>query len=282
MQRVHLVIIDPQVDFMDTPDSALPVAGASNDMKRVAGLVKRIGRKLDGIHVTYDSHRVLGIERPGMWVNGNGDYAPPFTMISSGDIESGIWLPRNGHLKPGALGGKSIKQYMVDYARALEQGGKYALMVWPRHCVIGTPGYAMQADLFAELADWEVARFATVNSVVKGTCMWTEHYGALSAEVPLATDPTTGLNTRFLDVLAKADIVVIAGEALSHCVMSTVNQIADGFGPDLLGKIHLLTDGMSPVGAVPGGPDFPVIGADWLKQMERQGMRLTTTDTFLA
>ncbi len=67
--KAHLVIIDPQNDFMDIiakagdpvglalPDgtqfrSTLPVPGALADMERVAGLITRVGSKLDDIHVT--------------------------------------------------------------------------------------------------------------------------------------------------------------------------------------------------------------------------------------
>ena len=67
------------------------------------------------------------------------------------------------------------------------------------------------------------------------------------AEVPDASDPATSLNTAFLDVLAEADIVAIAGEALSHCVMSTVSQIADNIGEEHVNKFNILTDCSSPV-----------------------------------
>ena len=282
MQNVQLVIIDPQADFMDTQDAALAVSGATADMQRTAKFVERVGNKLGDIHVTFDSHNSVGIERPGMWVDDNGDYAPPFTIITAADVEARIWQPRNGHLKPGALGGQTIQQYMLDYVKALEAQGNYPLMVWPTHCVIGSSGWALQPDLFGALSDWELKQFATINRVTKGSCPWTEHYGALSAEVPLANDPSTGLNTGFLSMLQDADMIAISGEALSHCVMSTVNQIADNFGDSLLGKFYLLTDAMSPVGQAPGGPDFPAISADWLKRMEARGMHLTTTTEFLA
>lgn len=43
-----------------------------------------------------------------------------------------------------------------------------------------------------------------------------------------------------------------------------------------------MTDGMSPVGAVPG-VDFPAIAKAWLADMKsKYGMTLTTTTEFLA
>ena len=64
--KIHLVIIDPQNDFLANDDgspysvddgngkslvAALPVKGAVADMERVARLIVRVGKKLDDIHV---------------------------------------------------------------------------------------------------------------------------------------------------------------------------------------------------------------------------------------
>src|ERR1700730_12590274 len=78
MLKADLVIIDPQNDFMDIkhdgsgwvgaamPDgtlfrSTLPVPGALDDMRRVAKLIERVGHRLNDIHVTLDSHRVVDV-----------------------------------------------------------------------------------------------------------------------------------------------------------------------------------------------------------------------------
>jgi nicotinamidase-related amidase len=241
-------------------------------MQRLATLVDRIGNKLDDIHVTLDSHRVIDVGHPGMWRDRDGALPNPFTMISVDDIENGIWLPRN----------PAFRDRLLAYARALESQGNYPLMVWPEHCLMGTPGHNVQADLMAALQRWERREFANVDYVVKGTNTFTEHYGALMAEVIDAEDPSTQLNTGFLDILARADMIAVAGEALSHCVKSTVTQIADNIGEEHVRKFYILTDCTSPVAQPPGGPDFPAIAADWLKEMEARGMTLTTSVEFLA
>lgn len=281
-KSIHLVIIDPQIDFMDLPDSALPVAGANEDMNRLATMVKRVGRRLDDIHVTLDSHRVIDVGHPGMWQNQRGVNPPPFTIISVDDIRTGVWRPRNENARPKPLGGKTLGEYMQSYAEALAAGGKYPLMVWPEHCLIGTPGHNIHPGLASALTDWERENFATVDYVTKGVNSFTEHYGALQAEVPMATDPSSALNTEFLTTLQAADIIVVAGEALSHCVLSTVNQIADNIGEEHIAKFHILTDCSSPVPQPPGGPDFPAIAQAWLKGMEKRGMTLTTSVEFLS
>ncbi|MFC1622689.1 hypothetical protein ACFL1Y_01695 [Patescibacteria group bacterium] len=272
MKNVHLLIIDPQNDFCDIGGATLPVPGAEEDMKRVASLIDRIGSKLADIHVTMDSHRLIDIAHPAWWKNQNNDQPAPFTIISVDDIENGIWVPRNPNFLKRTL----------EYAKQLETNGKYQLCVWPPHCLIGTWGHNVHADLNEALQRWSGNEFAMVDYVTKGSNPWTEHYGAVQAEVPDPSDPSTALNTDFLTMLSEADMVVVAGEALSHCVKETVTQIADNIGDEHVKKFHILTDCSSPVPAVPApGPDFPAIAQAWLKEMEARGMTLTNSVDFL-
>jgi hypothetical protein len=61
-----------------------------------------------------------------------------------------------------------------------------------------------------------------------------------------------------------------------------IRQIADNIGDEHIGKFHLITDCMSPVGAVPGGPDFPAIAQAWAQTMQGRGMHLVDSVSFLA
>lgn len=281
-QNVQLVVIDPQKDFMDDRDSNLPVPGANADMDRLAKMLDRVGRKIGDVHVTLDSHHLVDVGHPTMWQDAKGNPPPPFTAIMADDIRAGIWTPRNGNTRPRDLGGKTIKEYFIAYAETLQQQGSHVLMVWPVHCLIGSKGHAVQANLAAALERWAKQEFATINYVTKGTNPWTEHYGGLQAEVPMASDPSTGLNTQLLDVLEQADVVAFAGEALTHCVMNTVKQVIDNVDPKLVRKFHLLTDCTSPIPAVPGGPDFPAMADAWIRDMKARGMVTTTSKQFLA
>lgn len=287
--KAHLVVIDPQNDFMDIvagPNdpvglsipgvnfrSTLPVPNALKDMENVANLVKRVGHKLDDIHVTLDSHRVIDIAHPGFWRDANGKRPNPFTLITHDDIANGIWLPRsNSHLK-------RVLKYTEELQKA---GNKFVLMVWPEHCLIGSWGHNVVDVLQKELYSWEREQFANVDFVTKGTNTFTEHYGALMAEVPDPSDPSTQLNDAFLETLRTADIVGLAGEASSHCVKTTVEQITDNIGDSHLPKLHILTDCMSPVPQTPGSPDFPAIAKQFLSDMKGRGLVLTTSTDFLS
>jgi nicotinamidase-related amidase len=241
-------------------------------MKRVARLIDRIGHKLD-IHVTLDSHRLIDIAHPAFWMNQNGQQPAPFTIISAADIDAGIWTTRNPAFRSRALA----------YAKNLESTpGHYKICIWPPHCLIGTWGHNVHSVLNDALQRWSDKEFAMVDYVTKGSNPWTEHYGALMAEVPDPNDPSTGLNTEFLKMLAEADVVAVAGEASSHCVLKTVTQIADNIGDEHVKKFHLLCDCMSPVPAIPNVVDFPAIAEGFLKDMKRRGMTVTTSVDFLS
>jgi nicotinamidase-related amidase len=271
--KIHLLCIDPQVDFCDLPGSALPVAGADADMKRAATMINRIGPRLDDIHVTLDSHRLLDIAHPLWWVDQNGNKPGPFTIISAADIAAGIWTPRN----------PAFRARSQKYAEELEStASHYKIMVWPAHCLIGTWGHNVHPAVNESLQRWSDREYAMVDYVTKGSNPWTEHYGAMMAEVPDPADPTTGLNTQLLQMLAEADIIGCLGEALSHCYLKTISQIADNIGDEHIKKFHLIRDCTSPVGAVPGGPDFPAISEDWLRAMKLRGMTITDSKAFLS
>ena len=265
-QKVHLVIIDPQVDFCD-PQGALYVTGADRDICRLSDMLRRITTKLDDIHVTLDSHRLIDVAHPIFWKDSAGQSPAPFTIITAGEVESGRWTP----VLPG------MYRRMLAYVKALEANGRYPLCIWPPHCLIGSTGHGIMPELFSALQGWEQQRFALVDYVTKGSNPWTEHYSAIAADVPDPSDPGTQINTRFIKTLMEADIVAIAGEAGSHCLANTVRDIARNFGnSSYIKRLVLLEDATSPV------PGFETFQADFLKEMCAQGMQISTTRDFLA
>lgn len=137
---------------------------------------------------------------------------------------------------------------MLAYLSALEAGGKYTLMVWPVHCVLGTWGHAMPAILTDALGDWEEATQTPVLKVLKGLNPMTEQYSAVQAEVPVASDERTLRNDALVKTMEPTDgLLFVAGEALSHCVRATVLDLLDGFSPEQVARTVLLTDCMSAV-----------------------------------
>jgi nicotinamidase/pyrazinamidase len=266
MSRTQLLIIDPQNDFCDlaaatdaTP--ALPVAGADADMQRTAALIDAAGDRLDALTITLDSHHRLDIAHPGFWRRGDGGTVSPFTPITAAQVRAGEFRPRDAAALPRALA----------YLDELEARGRYTLMVWPVHCEIGSWGHNVHAAVRAAYNRWEEARQATVQKVVKGTNPWTEHYSAVQAEVPAGDDPATDLNTALLADLDRADRILIAGEASSHCVKATTEHIVQHLPGGRPERLVLLTDCMSPVAG------FEAQAETFLATMRAKGVRLMTS-----
>jgi nicotinamidase-related amidase len=190
----RLLIIDPQNDFCDlpgpllpgpqegcaaTPLPALPVPGADADMRRLADLIRRIGAGLAGIEVSLDSHHPMDIAHPGWWRDESNRTPAPFTVIGLDDVASGRWRTRD----------PAVQQRSLDYVRRLQEQGRYALVVWPEHCLIGHWGHNLHAAVADSLDRWSREQGKTVDYLFKGSNPFTEHYSALRAEVPDPADP---------------------------------------------------------------------------------------------
>ena len=277
----QLLVIDPQNDFCDVPASyrpvdpltgatiapALPVTGAHADMRRTAAFIRAAGASLDEITLTLDSHHHIDVAHPTFWrravdtLGADGDAVAPFTQITAAQVRAGEFLPRDAAALPRTLA----------YLDALESRGRYVLMVWPVHCEIGTWGHGVHADVRAAYNQWEETLLRGVHKVTKGENPWTEHYSAIQAEVPDADDEHTQLNTALLADLARADLLLIAGEASSHCVRATTEHIVANLPGGRPERIVLLTDCMSPVGG------FEAQHQAFLDAMRAQGVRLMTS-----
>lgn len=262
--NVQLLIIDPQNDFTD-PKGSLYVGGADADMGRLAKMINRIRGKLDDIHVTLDSHRTVQIFHPIFWRDAKGNNPPPFTLISDDDVTSGKWVTTN----------PAFAKMALDYVKTLKANKRYLLCIWPYHCIIGTWGHAINPAVSEALIEWEKENFGVIDYVTKGSNIGTEHYSAVQADVQDPTDPTTMLNRPLIDILNKADIIPISGEALSHCVANTVTDIADNFGDENIKKLVLLEDTCSNVGG------FESMGKDFVAKMVKRGMQIEKSVDFL-
>ena len=110
-------------------------------------------------------------------------------------------------------------------------------------------GHALDPELWSAVAWHSLARQVEPQWVMKGSIPETEHYSIIQPEIDVPHRPGSAKNQSLLDQLAAADAVYIAGEAESHCVLETVEDIVTEFRsqPGLLEKVHLLQDCTSPV-----------------------------------
>lgn len=264
-KKVALLVVDGQVDFCD-PAGKLSVKGADKDMERLATMIKRVKGDLEEIVSTMDQHRTLHVAHPIWWKDKDGNHPNPFTLINVDDVvgPNPKWHATN----------RGYQQRSVEYVQNLKANGRYVLCIWPPHCLIGSFGAAIYPPLFDAFCEWE-QEFAAVNYVTKGSNIFTEHYSAVQADVYDPEDPGTGLNTNLIKLMQEMDMIAIGGEASSHCVASTVRDIANNFGEDNVRKFVYLEDACSPV------TGFEQLEKDFMKEMIDRGMKVTTTDKFL-
>jgi nicotinamidase-related amidase len=178
------------------------------------------------------------------------------------------------------------------YCESLEKAGKYRLYLWPPHCILGSDGHALAGVVHEARMFHSYVRGAQSWVEVKGGNPLTENYSVMAPEVLVRHDgqPLAQKNTSFLRTLLDADAVIIAGQAASHCVKSSIDDILSEIvatDPGLAKKIHLLTDCMSAV-TVPDGKggfvaDFTGEADAALARFAAAGMKLVkSTDSLSA
>jgi nicotinamidase-related amidase len=274
-QKLHVICIDDQNDFTN-PNGALYVPGANENVKRVARMIERLAPKITDIHVTMDSHHKVDISHPMWWLDEAGNKPAPFTGVVLEGDEFRFLNYVTGDKRPARTRIHGHRDRTLKYIKSLAANGRYGHTIWPEHCLIGDEGHNLDPVLSAAIHQWEELRFATSNVVTKGSNVFTEHFSAVQAEVPDPADPSTQINRGLIQTLEEADMVVWAGEALSHCLANTFRDTIKNFrDPSMIKKMWLCTDGSSSV------PNFENLGHDFINEMKAKGMNLTTTADFL-
>jgi nicotinamidase/pyrazinamidase len=263
-QKVCLLAIDPQNDFVGRNGGSLVVANAIDDMDRLSKMIDKNGPDIDDIQITLDSHYHYHIAHSCFFLDKMGNHPKPFTVILEDSIKNGDFRATNPEHQDWA-------KYYVSQLGAMK---KFALVIWPDHTIIGSLGQCIDPVFYAAITEWETKYFAMAPRTTKGSNPFTEHYGAVKAEVEHPDDPKTRLNTRLIDTLKAYDILLLSGEALSHCVATTIRQIADEFSDDQIKKFVLLEDACSNV------TSFEKQGEDFVNEMIGRGMKIAKTTTF--
>ena len=100
--------------------------------------------------------------------------------------------------------------------------------------------------------------------------------------MPDPDDPATQVNKELIQTLEDADLILLAGEAATHCVMNTVADIADFFSnAKYIRKMVWLTDATSPVPDPPGTTLFSHKLDQVFRELVNKGMGTATTRDFL-
>ena len=233
--RVCLLLVDCQNTFC-TPGFELFVPGAPDDNRRLCEFVYRNLAAITQIVPTLDTHHTLQVFHASWLVDAEGRRPAPYTVVSVQDVENGVWRAAD----------PAEHERLLEYVRALEAGGRYQLTVWPYHAMLGGIGHALVSAVEETVFFHAIAREISPAFQVKGDDPRTEAYSALGPEVGGRR------NDKLVDLLRSFDRVLLAGQAKSHCVAWTVEDLLHDLAPD---RLYLLEDCMSPV-VVPGAVDF--------------------------
>ena len=294
--RIHMLLIDVQKDFC-FPEGTLYVAGRSgtgaiDDSRRIAEMIYRNLGVITDITTTLDTHLAYQIFFASFWLDKADQPPPPFTTITADQVAAGEVRP-NPAMAKWLCGGNYtwLCKQVEYYCKELERAGKYQLYLWPPHCLLGSDGHALAGVIHEARMFHSYARTAQSNVEVKGGNPLTENYSVLRPEVTSRFDgmPLGQRNTQFISTLLASDAVVIAGQAASHCVKSTIDDllteiVAQDAG--LAKKVYLVTDCMSAV-TVPDGKggffaDFTDDASQALQRFASAGMNLVTSTTPIA
>jgi nicotinamidase-related amidase len=258
-EKTLLLAIDVQNDFMDK--GALGVPGAIKDVERLLHFIYHHFENITHIMTSLDTHKPQQIFHPSWWENKEGKEPEPFTIITYADVEAGEWIPRYESEKS------------KRYVQKLEESSKKQLCIWPYHCIKGTFGVSLEGQ-FAQLAYLHsIMRDYELKTVVKGEDPLSEMYGIIQPEY----SEKDLVRRDILEEIANYDKVIVAGEAKSHCVLETMNQIVTHLKDNrsLLENIYVLTDCMS---SIPGYEEDTEKAFQQLH--EEYGIQLITTDEY--
>jgi len=286
--RMHLLLIDVQKDFC-FPEGTLYVAGRSgtgaiDDSRRIAEFIYRNLGMLTDITTTMDTHLAYQIFFPSFWLDRDDKPLTAHRVVTSSQIEGGEARPNPAVAKWLCNGNYAwLCKQALHYTRELERAGKYQLYLWPPHCLLGSDGHALAGVVHEARLFHSFARVAQSNVEVKGGNPLTENYSVLRPEVLSRFDGSAlaQRNTQFVQTLLRADAVIIAGQAASHCVKSTIDDLLGEIAaqdPSLAKKVFLVTDCMSAV-TVPDGKgglaaDFTAQADAALQKFADAGMNL--------
>jgi nicotinamidase-related amidase len=286
-RRTCLLLVDCQNTFC-LPDHELFVAGRSgrgaiDDNIRLARLIYGHLDSITEIVATFDTHTALQIFHPLFWVDPTGNHpVGGQTVITPEDIDGGVWRPNPAVTLPGRDPAWTAR-YARHYVRRLAEG-RYALLVWPYHAMVGGIGHALVSTIEEAVFFHSVARATSPRVEFKGLNALTEHYSVLAPEVTDDHDgqPVAAANTALVDHLLAFDRIVIAGQAKSHCVAWTVHDLLDAItarDPGLAARVTLLDDCSSPV-VIPGVADFTDQAERAYASFADAGMRRVPTTDF--
>lgn len=280
--KICVVAVDVQNTFC-IPGYELYVGGRSgtgavDDNRRLCEFIYRNIDVITEICPTMDTHRAMQIFHAIYLVDDKGGHPAPFTLVSGEDVKKGTWRfnPALSHsLQVDADYGR---RQLMHYTDQLKKSGKYDLTLWPYHAMLGGIGHALVASVEEAIFFHGIARYSQPDFHIKGDNPFTEHYSVIGPEVLEGPDgePIARKSDKFIRKLVQFDAVLIVGQAKSHCVAWTIDDLLRQVllkDRGLVEKVYLLEDCTSPV-VIPGVIDYSDQADAAFRKFADAGMRV--------
>jgi nicotinamidase-related amidase len=261
--RICLLAVDVQNTFC-IPGFELFVAGRSgtgavDDNRRLCEFVYRNLGTITRIVPSLDTHHPMQVFHAIWLIDEQGNHPPPYTLVSAADIAAGRWRVNPAVAAALGLDIDYAERHLAHYTHRLAEGGKYDLTIWPYHAMLGGIGHALASAVEEAIFFHAIARHSQPAFQVKGDSPLSEHYSMLGPEVTEGPDGDRlgGRNTALIETLLTFDAVVVAGQAKSHCMAWTIDDLlTDAVVRERLApRTYLLEDCTSAV-VVPGAVDY--------------------------
>jgi nicotinamidase-related amidase len=225
-----------------------------------------------------DTHKAMQIFHSIFLVNDKGEHPAPFTLVSAKDVAEGVWRFNADLAASLGVSSEYGQRYLEYYRCKLKQGGKYDLTIWPYHAMLGGIGHALVSAVEEAVFFHSIARCSQTDFEVKGGNPLTEHYSVLNPEVVAGPqgEKIAEKSDRFVRKLQDFDAVIVAGQAKSHCVAWTIDDLLGKIKATdhtLVEKVYLLEDCSSPV-VIPGVADYTPQADEAFQKFASAGMHV--------
>lgn len=262
--RMALIGVDVQNTFC-LPEFELYVGGRSgtgaiDDNQRLVEFIYRNLGVITQTAATMDTHQAMQIFHGIFLVDERGENPPPYTQVTVADVREGRWKFNVALAESLGVEPDYAQRHLKHYVEELSRREKYDLTIWPYHAMLGGVGHALVAAVEEAFFFHAIARNSQTDFEIKGNNPLTEHYSAVGPEVLTGPkgEQIGQKSDKFIQKVLNFDAVIIAGQAKSHCVAWTIEDLladCQTIDPELIQKIYLLEDCSSPV-VIPGVVDY--------------------------
>jgi len=280
--KIFLLLVDVQNTFC-IPGFELYVGGRSgtgavDDNRRLCAFIYRNLNAITRIGATMDTHLAMQIFHSIFLVNEKGEHPAPYTLITAEDVAQGIWKvnPEVSH----NLGIETLysQEFLRHYTEQLDRESKYDLTIWPYHAMLGGIGHALVSAVEEAIFYHSMARYSSPDFQVKGDNPLTENYSVIKPEVmeDAGGRKIAQINSVFMERLLSYDAIFIAGQAKSHCLAWTIEDLLHEITATdrcLTEKIYLLQDCTSPV-VIPDVIDYSDQADEAFRRFADAGMHI--------